>query len=57
MIGGGFTPIVATALCAEFGSFVPVALLVIVAAVVTWCSILVLTENRAGGDGRVEAAP
>jgi MFS transporter, MHS family, shikimate and dehydroshikimate transport protein len=46
LIAGGFTPIVATALYAEFGSFVPVALLVVVAALLTGASILVLTENR-----------
>ena len=50
LIGGGFTPIIATALYAEFGSFVPVALLVLVAAVVTGVSIMILTENRAASD-------
>jgi hypothetical protein len=50
LIGGGFTPIIATALYAEFGSFVPVALLVLAAAVLTGVSIMVLTENRAGSD-------
>ncbi|MGW3473131.1 hypothetical protein ACWDKQ_32780 [Saccharopolyspora sp. NPDC000995] len=50
MIGGGFTPITATALYSEFGSYVPVALLVVVAAVLTGASILVLTENRAASD-------
>ncbi len=50
LIGGGFTPILATALYAEFGSFVPVALLVVVAAVLTGLSILVLTENRVDTD-------
>jgi hypothetical protein len=51
LIGGGFTPIVATALYAQFDSFVPVALLVLVAAALTGASILVLTENRSGEDG------
>jgi hypothetical protein len=50
LIGGGFTPIIATALYAEFGSFVPVALLVLVAAVLTGVSVMILTENRAGSD-------
>jgi MHS family shikimate/dehydroshikimate transporter-like MFS transporter len=50
LVGGGFTPILATALYAEFRSFLPVALLVIVAAVITGASILVLTENRDASD-------
>ena len=55
LVGGGFTPIVATALYAEFGSFVPVALLVLVAAVLTGVSIVVLTENRTGSDDTAPA--
>jgi hypothetical protein len=43
-------PISVTALYAKFGSFVPVALRVLVAAVLTGVSILVLTENRAKTD-------
>lgn len=50
LIGGGFTPIVATALYAEFGSLSPVASLVVVAAALTGVSILVLSENRDGSD-------
>jgi transposase InsO family protein len=39
LIGGGFTPILATALHPEFHSFLPVALLVIGGAVITGASI------------------
>jgi len=50
LVGGGFTPILATALYAEFRSSVPIVLLVVLAAVLTASSILVLTENRGRAD-------
>ncbi|WP_406724514.1 MFS transporter [Streptomyces sp. GD-15H] len=56
LIGGGFTPILATALYAEFRTFVPIALLVVLAAVLTGSSILVLTENRSAADTDVPSS-
>ncbi|NBE57038.1 MFS transporter [Streptomyces sp. YC537] len=45
MLGGAFTPIVATWLYAEYGSYVPVAGFLVVAAAVSCLCVLVLSET------------
>ncbi|WP_422733091.1 MFS transporter [Micromonospora sp. WMMD558] len=46
LFGGALTPLVATWLYAEAGSFVPVAILVVAAATISCCCVLVLTETN-----------
>lgn len=57
MLGGGFTPILATYLYAKFDSFVPVPLLVVLASVITTLCITVLAENRNQAGAEAEPSP
>jgi Na+/melibiose symporter and related transporters len=45
LIGGALTPLIATALYAQWGNFIPVAVLVVLAAVASFVSVVVMSET------------
>ncbi|WP_351234245.1 MFS transporter [Streptomyces sp. NPDC002133] len=57
MLGGALTPIMATWLYAEYQSFVPVAALLVAAALISCSCVLVLSETHHGNRNRTPAQP
>lgn len=62
IVGGGFAPLIATSLFAQFGSTLPVSLYLLVIGLISFCSILALrtrgfAEAPESAHGRVPARP
>ena len=54
VLGGAFAPLIATALLARFGSWIPIAVYMAVACAITFVSVLLLTETRLADIDEVE---